>query len=119
MKLVSKFISVVEAESASELLEANGIATFISSKRSNRLGGVFTGAMYVGLWVLLDNQYRDAQSLLHDPGHKVQNKLSRTEIIQLRQSVRSADMTDILKVLFQMLAIVALLAVVITIVVFT
>lgn len=118
MKLVSKFTAAFEAEEASKLLEENGIATFVSSKKSNQLGGIFTGAFHVGLWVVLDDQYVDAQRLLLDPNHKVSNKLSRTEITKLRQSVHTTDMSGVLRILFQLLIVAALFAFGVSILVF-
>ena len=108
MKLVTTYSSVDEAEEASRFLEENGIAAFVSSKRSLSLGRVFAGAFEVGLWAVLDEQAPDAAQLLRDPNHKVARKLSRTEIIEIRKSVRSGDMSIVLKVLFQLLLIVSI-----------
>lgn len=110
MKLVSQFSSPEEAEGASQLLEANGIATFISSEMSNRLGGLFTGAFHVGLWVVLDQQFHDAHQLLADPTHRVSRKLSDSEMMQLKASVQSSDMSQIVWFLFRLLILVLLFA---------
>ena len=118
MKLVSKFSSAVDAEQASDLLEANGIAAYISFKRSNRLGTYFTGAFHVGLWVVLDRHLQDAKRLLSDPDHKVAEPLSELELIEIKSSVHSGDMSQILRFLFQLLMWAALLAAVVAFVVY-
>ena len=117
MKLLTKFPSALEAEKASELHEDKGVATFISSKRSNALGGYFTGVFHVGLWVVIDCQYADARQLLLDPNHEVAKKLSRAEIAQFKRSVNAADMSGVLKVLFQLLMFAVLFALVVSILV--
>lgn len=117
MKLITKFSSRDDADEASRLLETNGVATFISSKRSHRIGGLFTGAFHVGLWVILDEQYQDAQRLLSDPNHRVERKLTQSEISEIRSSVRSGDMSQVLKLLFQLLMMAALFALVVGILV--
>lgn len=113
MKLVTNFSSTYDAERASSLLEENGIATFVSSKRSIRIPLSRGGASAVGLWAVLDTQLWDAQQLLKNPNHKVEQKLSAAEINRLRQSVHSSDMSSLLKFLFTLLGLVALFAVVV------
>ena len=87
----------------SGLLEANGIAAFVSSKWSMRLGSIFTGAFEAGLWVVLDEQFDDALQLLNDPTHEVSRRLSQAEIANIRQSIQNGDKSVVLKVLFQLL----------------
>jgi len=113
MKLVSNFVFSDDAEQASELLENNGIATFISSKRSTQIPMSRGGASSVGLWVVVDDQQWDAQKLLEDPNHEVERKLSETELIQVRQAVRSRDKVVVLRVLFTMLGIALIFAIVV------
>lgn len=117
MKLITKFSSREDAEQASQLLEKNGVAAFISSKRSHQIGGFFTGAFHVGLWAILDEQYQDARQLLLDPNHRVEGMLTQSEIIEIRSSVRSGDMSQLLKLLLQLLLFAALFALVVGILV--
>ena len=117
MRLVAKYSSDTDAKLASQRLESKGIATFISSKRSYRLGALFTGAFHVGLWVVLDRQFEDARRLLEDPNHKVSMPLTSTEMIEIRSSVRSGDMSQILRFLFQLLIWAAIFAILVAFVV--
>ena len=110
MKLLAQYSSSFDAEEPSHLLEDNGIATFVSSKRSNKLGDIFTGAFTVGLWVVLDEQYQDACQLLVDPTHKVSNKLSVSEMMQIKSSVHTRDMGPVISLLFKLLAFAILFA---------
>ncbi len=110
MKLVSEFQSTYDANKASALLERNGIASFVSSKRSIRIPMYRGGASAVGLWAVLDEQRRDAQLLLQNPNHKVARRLSRSEIIRIRNSVHDPNMNGLLRFLFGLLGIVALIA---------
>jgi len=110
LKLISRFDIAEEAEDASQFLESRGVATFVSSKRSHRLGRLFTGALHVGLWVLLDDQAWDAERLLRDPEHKVSNPLSQSALMELKAGVESKDHTYTLNVLFGVLGILLALA---------
>ncbi len=92
------------------MLEDNGIATFLSGRHTNRLHGIFAGAFQVGLWVILDEQLDDALRLLEDPDHEVSRKLSRAEIISIREDVNSSDMTSVLRPLIQLLVVAAIVA---------
>ena len=118
MELVSQYPDLGEAENDSYLLESRGIATFISSRRANRLLGHQRFAYQVGLWVVLDEQLDDALKLLSNKDHAVSNPLSRSEIIELKNSVGSGDLTLVLRVLAKMLLIVSLVAVAVGAVVF-
>ena len=84
MRLIAEYSNLVDAELASHRLESRGIATFVSSKRSYRMGALFTGAFRVGLWVVLDRQFEDARRLLDDPDHEVSMPLTSTELAEIR-----------------------------------
>ena len=118
MKLVAKYSSDADAALASHRLESKGIATFISSKRSFRLGSLFTGAFHVGLWVVLDHHFEDARRLLEDPNHKVSMPLTDNEMIEIKNSVQSGDMSPILRFLFQLLIGAVFFAVLVAFVVY-
>ena len=113
MRLLARYPSLLDAEKEQQRLEEAGIATFISSKQSYRLGPWFTGAFEVGLWVLLKRQYADAAALQRNPQHRVSHNLSREEIEQLKESIYRGDMSSVLNLLVMtlILALVAFLAV--------
>ena len=105
VKLLSTYSSVSDAEDRSRFLESKGIAAFVSSKHSMRLGRYFTGAFRVGLWVILDEQYDDAIRVLNDSHHEVSYKLPQSEIAAIRQSINTGDKSVVLRLLFQILLI--------------
>ena len=63
MKLVTEYLTAGEAELAASNLEAAGIITFVSNSDSARLPIATSRAGGVGLWVVVDDQLRDAQQL--------------------------------------------------------
>ena len=118
MELVSQYPDLGEAENDSDLLESRGIATFISNRRANRLLGHRRFVYQVGLWVIIDEQLNDAHKLLSNQNHAVSNPLSRSEIIELKNSIGSGDLTLVLRFLAKMLLIVSLVAAAVGAVVF-
>ena len=116
MKLLKTYSLVGDAEERCRFLETNGIAAFVSSKRSIRLGRIFTGAFQAGLWVVLDDQYLDAVQLLDNPQHQVARRLSQTEIAEIRQSIDTGDKTVVLNVLAQFLVAAVLFFVIVLVI---
>ncbi len=111
MKLVTRFKSEFEAEKASELLEQNGFATFVSNKRSVHLPMNRGGASHTALWVVVEAQLHDARSLLNDENHEVTNKLSVSELAEIKIGISNPDMTVALGFLFKALGIIAVVAI--------
>lgn len=94
------------------MLENKGIATFISAKRSYRLGSFLTGAFHVVLWVVLDAQLGEAAEVLRNPDYSVRNPLTSSELARVKTDIQSGDMTRVLNVLVGALVIVLFLALV-------
>ena len=82
MKLLSQYYSVPEAEEASSILREKGILTHVSGKTSNTYR-IITGAVKVGLWVVLDQQYSDACELLKNRDHRVSTGLTEQELKEI------------------------------------
>lgn len=61
--------------------------TFISGVDSHTLSPGRTGAVTVGLWVVLDEQFADAKALLSNPDHKPATALSVDEMAALEAGV--------------------------------
>lgn len=80
MQLLRKYNSLLEAQQVAMNLRSRGIATHIAGKESYRAAPIFSGAFYVGLWVVLDHQYDDALALLDDPDHPVRDPIPVDEI---------------------------------------
>lgn len=70
MRLLFESGSTDELDNTKALLESNGIPVFISSEETFLMRPGFTGYKK-GLWVCLDEQYRDALALLKNPDHQV------------------------------------------------
>ena len=83
MQLLRKYTSLIDAQQAAMNLRSCGIATHIAGKESFRAAPMFSGAFYVGLWVVLDHQYDDALALLDDPEHPVRDPLPEEDIAVL------------------------------------
>lgn len=86
MKLLQRFDELVEAELLSAEFRKKGILTFISSKGSHALGRHQTGAIGVGVWAVLENQYEDAVSLIHNSEHVVKHPLTEMEMVELERT---------------------------------
>ena len=82
MKLIAEFERAHDADLASIAYREKGILTHVSSRYSNNLR-IITGAMTVGLWVILDDQYADAIALKNNRAHQPVTSLSEDEMIQL------------------------------------
>ena len=113
MKLVTRFNTAFEAEEASDLLEQNGIATFVSNKNSVHLPMIRGGASHAALWVIVESQLHDALCLLEDNDHKVEHKLSNSEMIEIKSALANPDTSIALGFLVKVLGIVTVLAIVV------
>lgn len=109
MKLLKQFSDEIEAESFSEKLRNKGLMTYISSKRSMSFGRHQTGALTVGVWVVLENQYEDAFELMKNKNHKPSNSLSVEEIEKLESKLKISLSGSIKKGLTKTLNILAVI----------
>ncbi|MBE9516436.1 MAG: DUF2007 domain-containing protein [Proteobacteria bacterium] len=83
MKLLEQFSSINDAHELHEHLRSNGILSHLSSKNSYMLSGAKTGALRVGVWVVLDKQWSDAKALMGNTNHKVIYPLSEEEMSEM------------------------------------
>lgn len=95
MKLLDQFYRLDNANDLSWSLRQQGILTYVSSKKSHQLGSIKTGAFKVGLWVVLDKQFEDAQKFTKDPNHVISFKLSEDEMINLEEEAKTSFSKDI------------------------
>ena len=91
MKLLTEYESESEADIASIRLEQKGVATFVSSRRTFNFPLVAIGVPTVGLWVVLDDQFDDANALLFNPDHEVTHALSFDEIQKIKAGIEGGD----------------------------
>ena len=90
MKLLAKYSDLNEAKEVSLQLREKGVLTYLSSVNSYRLSRVRTGALKVGLWVVLEKQFQDAKRLLSNPNHKPMYRLSESEMAEIETKASNA-----------------------------
>ena len=88
MKLIREYTSLTDAEAFAKRLRKKGVLTQISSVNSKQLGAMVTGAVKVGVWVVLDEQADDAASLLNNKRHAVQHLLTEEEMKLLESGAK-------------------------------
>ena len=83
MNLLSQLSDINEAELLSERLREAGIITHLSGVSSHMLSASRTGALKIGVWVVLDKQFKDAEILMDNPNHTPAFLLSSDEMKEL------------------------------------
>jgi hypothetical protein len=91
VRLIEQYGNIVQAEDAAEKLRVLGILTHISSKNSYGISRASTGAIKVGLWAVLDFQYKDACSVLTKSKHVVTSGLSEEELMKMESEAKEAS----------------------------
>ena len=86
MKLIAKFKSTTDADSASMQLSSMGIVTHVSQRGTKNLGLPIDGLVDAGLWAVLDYQFDDAVKFINDNNHVITTGLSEEELIQFNKS---------------------------------
>jgi hypothetical protein len=99
MKLLKKYEYVSEAEDIAEKLESKGIVTFISSKESNGLSRIYTGALKVGLWAVIKHQHNDAYKYIKNKNHEVVTGLSSEEMSKFKKLAKQSAYNSLNKFL--------------------
>lgn len=100
MKLLDQFADINQANKLYVRLKGSGILTYVSSSGSYMLSKTNTGALRIGLWVVLDDQYNDAKSPIRNFNHKVKCKLTEREMAELEQEANQAYLASN-KVMFE------------------
>ncbi len=83
MRLIARYASRTEAEERAAFLRSRGIATHVTNMASMRLNLAHQGRYRAGLWALLEPQYEDAEALLDNPDHDVEQPLSEGQMAEL------------------------------------
>ena len=112
MKLLQEYTDVSDAEHLSQRLRQKGVLTYISSKQSKQFGAHQTGAVKVGVWVVLTEQENDAISLLSNKKHQVEYVLSEEQMekleLQAKDKMESATKVILNKLLVLVLVLIAI-----------
>ena len=93
MKLLKQYFSSHQAELDALNLENQGIVVHVSSKHSHSLGGLVAGAFSVGLWVVFDHQFNDAQSFITDDSFDVKAGFTDEELSNLKAEFQTESST--------------------------
>ena len=83
MRLIARYASQAEAQERAAFLRSRGIATHVTNMASFRINLAHQGRYRAGLWVLLEPQYADAEALLDNPDHNVEQPLSEVQMAEL------------------------------------
>ena len=91
MKLIARYEDALEAEDIAARLEHVGILAYVSSANSHLFGRIQTGALKVGLWIVLEHQYEDALAYLQNEKREITTALTAEEIEELKVRTQSAS----------------------------
>lgn len=80
MKLLEAFDNDEVVYDMENLLRENGILTHVSGEHTSNMRVPFIGPKKIALWVVIDDQFLDAQMLLVNPDHKVKHKLTEEQM---------------------------------------
>lgn len=112
MELLRQHCAIQEAEHLAALLRSRGIVIFISNKQTHVTGSFTTGANSVSLWVVLKNQFDDAEALINNEEHNVTTGLNENEFKILEKQVQNFK-SSTLDGLYHIVAGAVLIAVVV------
>lgn len=79
MKLLYQSSDRQDIEASRLLLESRGIPVHVSNEDTNRNLSYMSIAVQLGIWVIFDEQYNDAITLLGDDTHEVENPIDIDE----------------------------------------
>ena len=85
MKLVTKSTDTSYLHVLKELLESNGIPAFVKGENTARMVTPYI-MTEPSLWVYLDEQYEEAQSLVKNPEYEVNNPVDMDEFNEVVKS---------------------------------
>lgn len=86
MRFLTKSTDIVHLHVLKDLLEANGIPAVIKGENTARVISPFL-LTEPSLWVYLDEQYIDAEKLILDPNHEVENRIDVNEFYSVTREV--------------------------------
>jgi hypothetical protein len=86
MKLVTKSTDIIRLHLLKDLLEANGIPAVVKGENTARMISPFL-MTEPGLWVFLDEQLIEAEKVILDPNHEVENKIDVNEFYSATREV--------------------------------
>lgn len=115
MRQIARYASRAEAEERAAFLRSRGVATHVTNMASFRLNLAHQGRYRAGLWAMLEPQYTDAEALLQDPDHEVENPLSDAQMAELASRGEADARRVLIKWLLLTAAVLGALAAVVVI----
>ncbi len=97
MRLLAKYETRSEADERAAFLKSCGIATHVTDMVSMRPNLAHQGQFRAGLWVVLEDQFRDATGLLENPDFEVQNSLSVDQMAHMENEGTTEARKTLLK----------------------
>src|SRR5262245_4610077 len=97
MKLLTETMDLNELDGIRMLLESNGIPVFVGNEDSGRNMGYMLPARKYGVFIIYDRQFQDAQCLLRDENHVVQNKIDMDEFRKNMESMKPNTLNQMVK----------------------
>lgn len=91
MQLIEQYHDLYDAQDVAMELRRRGILTHISSKHSHNMSGYITGTFRVGLWAVLDSQYKDACAFVLDRNHEITTGLAEKEIQRIEAQAKQSS----------------------------
>ena len=107
MKLVTRDADIYYLRQLKQVIEENGIPAYISGEDTARVIPPFAMTQ-AGLWVYLDEQHHDAEQLVLNPSHVVDNKID-VEAFYAQQPTKEEQQHHLNNALGEILLIVVFL----------
>ena len=86
MKLLNRYLDPADAAADRARLREAGIASLLETVDAHNIQPSRSGETHVGLWVVVDEQFEDANRLLSEPGHVPLRVLSPAQVEQLESA---------------------------------
>lgn len=106
MKLLTEVLDIDELNRVKILFESKGIPLFIGNEDSARNMGLIIPARKYAVFVLHETQFQDAQRLLHDENHVVENPVDMDEHRESMELIRPQAGEEMVKGVLKVGAIV-------------
>ena len=83
MKLLNRYLEPADAAADRARLREAGIASLLETVDAHNIQPSRSGDTHVGLWIVVDEQFKDASRLLAEPGYEPRRVLSPAQVAQL------------------------------------
>ena len=109
MKLLTEYSSAVDAENEAEKMENRGVLVHVSLKGPRDMAMFSGGSDKVGLWIVFDHQWQDANMYLRNRRHVVKTSFSAKELSDLQKKMGSEGRDLLLRWVVSILIIIVMI----------